>query len=246
MQNRLVVIVCSLLLSLPLYSQLHVGFKAGINYSKTHLIFNLQPTDLVKRINHPGLHISIPIEIPINELVALQPEFTFTTEGSIFYVYRPEEERIYNNLLHYLKLPILAKIMLIETKSTEISIHGGLTPAYAVGIKSTSYPQHVVGTVRTEPASFADTNTNRFDLSLNAGISLEKTIAKEIKMLLGARYNLGVYDIDNSKERTSFTESFYLSLGLLIPLKKIFKTQINPSFQTNVFSQSISSIVTPN
>jgi len=225
MQNRLVLFTLSFLLTLPLYSQIHIGFKAGINYSKTHLIFNLQPTDLVKRINHPGLHVSIPVEIPINELVTLQPELTYTTEGSIFYVYRLEEERIYNNLLHYLKLPLLAKILLLETKHSEISIHGGFTPAYAVGIKSTSYPQHVVGTVRTEPASFATTNTNRFDLSLNAGISLEKTLAKEIKMLIGARYNLGVYDIDNSVDRTSFTESFYLSLGLLIPLKKIFKTE---------------------
>lgn len=224
MLNRLFLILLILLASLSLFSQIHVGFKAGINYSKTHLIFNLQPTDLVKRINHPGIHISIPIEVPINDLLTLQPELTYTTEGSIFYVYRPEEERIYNNLLHYLKLPILAKIVLLESDYYTISIHGGVTPAYAVGIKSTSYPQHF-GIVRTEPASFAHTNTNRFDLSLNAGISLEKTIAKEIKMLLGVRYNLGVYDIDNTEERTSFTESLYLSLGLMIPLKKILKTE---------------------
>lgn len=223
MQNRLVFIGLFLSLSLSLFCQVHIGFKAGINYSKTNLIFNIQPTDLVKRINHPGLHFSIPVEIKVNDLLTLQPELTYTDEGSIFYVNRLEEERIYNNLLHYLKLPLLAKILLLETEDYQISIHGGVTPAYAIGIRSISYPQFV-GVVREEPVSFQATNTNRFDLSLNAGFSIEKTIAKEIKMSLGGRYNLGVYDIDNSVERTSFTESIYLSFGLLIPLKKVIKS----------------------
>ncbi len=233
MQNRLLLIGLFLSLSLSLFCQVHIGFKAGINYSKTHLIFNLQPTDLVKRINHPGLHVSIPVEIRINDLLTLQPELTYTDEGSIFYVNRLEEERIYNNLLHYLKLPLLAKILLLETDNSQISIHGGLTPAFAVGIKSFSYPQYA-GVIREEPTSFQAANMNRFDLSLNAGISLEKTIAKEIKMLLGARYHLGVYDIDNSAERTTFTESIYLSLGLLIPFKKILKNKSETS-TTNAF-----------
>jgi len=222
MQNRLVLIICCCFLCFPLFSQIHVGFKAGINYSNTHLIFNLQPTDLVERLDHPGLQVSIPVEVPINDLLWLQTELTYTSEGSIFYVYRLEEERIYNNLLHYLRLPVLAKILLLKTNAYKISLIGGITPAYAVGIKSTSYPQYV-GIIRQEPASFSTLNTHRFDLSLNAGASIEKTLAKDIKMLLGARYNLGVFDIDTTSERTSFTESFYLSLGLLIPLKKIFK-----------------------
>lgn len=222
MQSRPFFTLCCCFFFLPIFSQTHIGFKAGINYSKTHLIFNLQATDRVKRINHPSLHVSIPIEIAINHLLSLQPEIAYTSEGSTFSVSRPEEERIYNNLLHYIKLSVIAKILLIKTNSYNISLLGGVTPAYAIGIKSTSFPQYF-GVVRYEPASFAIMNASRFDFALNIGASIEKNIAKEIKMILATRYNLGILDIDTTEERTSFTEGFYLSLGLLIPLKQIFK-----------------------
>lgn len=218
MRNRLFLFVFLSLLASSAKAQSYIGFKGGMNYSKTHLIFNIEPKDLVRRSNFAGFYISIPASIKINDIFSFQPELVFTTEGSVFTVFRPEEERIYENLLYYLKIPLLAKITLLQEDAYQVNVLGGITPAYAIGIQSTSYQKRIADTSRKEPASFSTTNTNRFNLALNAGASLEKTIAKDLKIVLSAQYNLGIFDIDTTSDRTSFTEGIYVGLGLMVPL----------------------------
>lgn len=218
MKNRLFF----LLFLLPAFqttAQHFIGFKAGISYSNTYLSFNLTDEDLIQRGYLPGLQLGIPFELKVNDLLIIQPEILIATEGSFLNVYRTEEQRIYNNALLYVKMPLLAKTTLWKEKNYQVHALIGLTPAYAIDVKSISYPQGL-GTIRQEPISFETANVKHFDLAASAGIDVEKTIAKGIKMVLEARYNLGLYNIEEMTERTSFTESFYLTIGLLMPIKE--------------------------
>jgi len=219
MQNRFLLLALLLYLPYLLQAQSYIGFAAGISQSKTRLNFNIEPTELVKRGDLLGLAFGIPLEFKLNELVRLQPELLFATEGSLLSVFRPEEQRTYHNILYYFKIPILAKILLMKDKQYQISLLAGFTPAYAIGINSFSFAQDFRSS-RKEPISFATANLNRFDLALNAGASVEKTIAQGIKMALTARYNLGIYNISQEVARSSFTESLQLTLGLWMPLKR--------------------------
>ena len=216
--NRFLLFAILSIFSILVQAQNHIGFKAGISYSNTYLPYNITATDVIKRGYLPGLQLGIPIEIKVNDLFYVQPELILGTEGSFLYVYRPEEQRIYNNVLLYLKLPLLGKVVLLKENNYQLNGLAGITPAYAIGIKSISYPQQP-GVIREEPIDFPSSQTKRFDLALNLGMNIEKTIAKSIKMVLEIRYNVGLYDIAASTERTSFTESFYLTLGLFMPLR---------------------------
>jgi len=220
MQNRFLCFTFLLFLPYLVQSQSFIGFNAGISQSKTRLSFNVAPTELTKRGDLLGLAIGIPLEFKLNDLVRLQPELLFATEGALLSVFRPEEQRTYNNILYYLKIPVLVKFLLLKEDHYQISVLAGLTPAYAIGIKSYSFSQPFRYNSRTEQISFATAEINRFDIALNAGLSVEKTIAKGIKMALSARYNLGVYNISQEVGRSSFTESLQLTLGLWIPLKR--------------------------
>ena len=113
---------------------------------------------------------------------------------------------------------LLAKTTLWKKKNYQAHALLGVTPAYALDIKSISYPQGF-GAIREEPISFETAQIRHFDLALSAGLDIEKTIAKGIKMVLETRYNLGLYNIEKLADRTSFTESFYLTIGLLMPIK---------------------------
>ena len=218
MKNRLLLLLF-LLPALKIAAQNFIGFKSGISYSNTYLSFNLTDEDLIQRGYLPGLQLGIPFELKINDLLTIQPEIIIATEGSFLNVYRTEEQRIYNNTLLYIKVPLLAKTTLWKGKNYQAHALLGVTPAYAIDIKSISYPQEL-GIIREEPISFEMAQIKHFDLAMSAGFDIEKTIAKGIKMILETRYNLGLYNIENLPERTSFTESFYLTIGLLIPIKE--------------------------
>ena len=220
-KNRLLLLLFFVLPTLQATAQNFIGFKAGVSYSNTYLPFNLMSEDLVQRSYLPGLQLGIPIQIKVNELLTIQPEIIIATEGSFLNVFRAEEQRIYNNALVYIKMPLLAKTTLWKKKNYQVHALLGVTPAYAIDIKSISYPQGFrTITIREEPISFETSTVKRFDLALSAGLDIQKTIAKGIKMVLETRYNLGLYDIEKLAERTSFTESFYLTIGLLMPIKR--------------------------
>ncbi len=218
MKNRLLLLLL-LLPTLKITAQNFIGFKAGVSYSNTYLSFNLTDEDLIQRGYLPGLQLGIPIQLKVNDLLTIQPEIIIATEGSLLNVFRTEEQRIYNNALIYIKMPILAKTTLWKNKNYQVHPLLGITPAYAIDIKSTSFPQGF-GTIREEPISFETAQIKHFDLAISAGLDVEKTIAKGIKMVLETRYNLGLYNIENLAGRTSFTESFYLTIGLLMPIKR--------------------------
>jgi len=206
-KNRLLLLLLFILPTLKATAQNFIGFKAGVSYSNTYLPFNLMPEDLVQRSYLAGLQLGIPIQIKVNELLTIQPEIIIATEG-------------YNNALIYIKMPLLAKTTLWKKKNYQVHALLGVTPAYAIDIKSSSFRQGFGTPIREESISFETAHIKHFDLAMSAGLDIEKTIAKGIKMVLETRYNLGLYDIEKLAERTSFTESFYLTIGLLMPLKK--------------------------
>jgi len=218
MNNRFLLLLLLFLPTFKATAQNFIGFKAGVSYSNTYLTFNLTAEDLIQRVYLPGLQLGIPIQLKVNDLLTIQPEIIIATEGSLLNVFRTEERRIYNNSLLYIKMPLLAKTTLWKKKNYQAHALLGVTPAYAIDIRSTSFSQGF-GTIREEPISFETASIKHFDLALSAGIDVEKTIAKGLKMVLETRYNLGLYDIEKLAERTSFTESFYLTIGLLMPIK---------------------------
>jgi len=221
MQNRFLLLALLFFFPSLLQAQTFIGFNAGISQSKTRLNFNVASTEIARRGDLLGLAIGIPLELKLNDVVRLQPELLFATEGALLSVLRPEEQRTYHNILYYLKIPILVKVLVLKEKNYQVGLLAGFTPAYAIGIKSFSFSFfNPLRLSTTESISFATANINRFDLALSAGASVEKTIAQGIKMALTARYNMGVYNISQEVTRSSFTESLQLTLGLWMPLKR--------------------------
>ncbi len=198
--------------------QTYIGFKAGITQSRSTLFFNIDPGTASKRGNLTGLYFSVPLDISINELLTFHPELAIASEGSLLTVFGAEENRVYNNALFYFKLPLLAKVNILKNEQYQFGVLAGLIPAYAIGIKSYYYPFFNIRKSIELPVSFEEANVQRFDLGISLGASIEKTIAKGLKVILEGRYSLGLVDIEENPNQTTTIESFNLTLGLLTPL----------------------------
>ena len=206
--------------SFPVFAQSYIGFKGGINRSKSTFLFNINPALTTDRGELDGFYFSVPLEIKVNDLFDFLPALVFASEGSVFSVQVLEEERTHNNAIIYAKLPILAKLKLLQKKNYDFGIVAGVIPAYALSVKSFYYTFSDLRKNIKVPVNFETAGINRFDLAISFGINTEKTIAKGWKIVLDARYNLGLLDVDNHTELTTTTESFSLTLGILTPLFK--------------------------
>ena len=215
---RLFILLITLFASGIIHGQTYIGFKAGITQSKSTLSFNIDPDKAAKRGDLTGFYFGVPLEISVNDMLAFRLEPSITSEGSLVTVFDAEESRVYNNALFFVKLPLLAKINLLKAKQYEFGILAGLVPAYAVGIKSYYYPFFNIRESVEVPINFEQANLQRFDLALNLGVGIEKTIAKGLKVILEGRYSLGLMDMERNPDRTTTVESFNLTLGLLTPL----------------------------
>jgi hypothetical protein len=92
---------------------IELGLKAGLNISNLYTIDNNSITDMIF-----GFNAGMSLKLPVNSLIAIQPELYITTKGGIIR---------YNNLLlkdnanfnlTYLELPVLGVIKVSEHQTS--------------------------------------------------------------------------------------------------------------------------------
>ena len=217
---RLLLILSIFLLNLPCDAQTYLGWKGGINRSHSALLFDLQPRTITSTGDLFGFYFGLPFEYQLNDLVNFIPEVALVSEGSVVSVSIQEEERTYNNLILYAKVPLVAKLKLLKNNDYEFGIVGGVVPAYALAIKSFYFSSNSFSRSVEEDTDFEKAGVRRYDLGLVMGLNTEKVIAKGLKLTIDLRYHLGLLDIQAISQLTNTTESLNLTIGLLTPIFK--------------------------
>lgn len=188
-------IVCALSLALVLtapsaaFAQ-QIGMKGGINFASLTPEEDEDPETSRRKGPVGGIWVAVPI----GARFAVQTEALFAEKGVTFEA-NPAVGLDYAKVrLHYLELPILARIELSEPASpARVFLLGGLTPAFELGARSTVSIQ---GEVRS--MGFGD-QIKPFDLGLAGGVGVAFGRA-----LVEARYTHGVLHInedDNGEDR---------------------------------------------
>lgn len=216
--NRLLILYTLIALPTFLFAQTYVGFKGGINRSQSNFVFNLNPNTITASGNLDGFYFSIPVEVTGKKLIDFLTEVALISDGSILSVQRQAESRTYNNTILFVKVPLLAKVKLLQHKDYELSMIGGIVPAYALDVKSTYFTLADLRTFIDVPISFEQAGIRRFDAGIALGLNTHKVIAKGWKITLDLRYQFGLLNLENRTELTTTTESFSLALGILTPI----------------------------
>ena len=215
---RLINLLLFLGFSYSIFAQSYIGFKGGINQSKSIFFFNIDPVDVINTGDLNGFYFSIPAEFYLTDNFSLLPELALISDGTVLSVQTRENQRIYHNTIFYTKIPILGKYTIFQHQQYKFSLMGGVTPAYALAVKSYYYTTVNFNSTIDVPINFEEAGIRRFDLALSAGLNLEKIIAKGWKILLDIRYNSGTLDIESHSPLTNTSENVQLTFGLLAPL----------------------------
>jgi hypothetical protein len=218
--KRLFILLPTFLFCYSLLAQTYLGFKGGINRSKSTYAFNINAATISDRADLYGVYFGIPLEIEIDDLVNFMPELVIASEGSVISVQTDEGHKTYNNALIYAKIPLIAKLKLLRNKNYEFGILGGIVPAYAIDLTSYFFTLSDVRNTTNVPLTFEEAGIKRFDMGLSVGLNTEKIIAKGWKIVIDLRYNLGVLDVEKYAALTTTTESFSLTVGILMPVFK--------------------------
>lgn len=173
--------------------ELHVGIKAGANYSNVYS----ESGEGYVADGKTGLAAGVFVSIPLGKLIGIQPELMysqkgFKTEGAVF------DGSITSN---FLDVPILLQI-----KPTEnISLLAGPQFSYLL---STKYELNGFSTIDEEDL---DDNNNRATLGISAGVDF--TIQSFLISARGA-WDLSKVNKDNSTSDINYkNQLFQLTLG---------------------------------
>ncbi|MBX0292632.1 PorT family protein [Hymenobacter sp. HSC-4F20] len=169
--KRTLLLLLVLLLAATAHAQL--GLKAGINAAVLDGD-NLGSTSTkYKTYYHAGIFYEADLIGPIS----IQPELLYSLQGSSF----KDALGNYNAKLHYLNLPVLAKVTV-----GPVFVEAG--PQFGFLLSKDASGDLSVSSSGTGPYS----SYKRGDLSLCAGAGLKLS-----NLLIGARFNAGVNDIND-------------------------------------------------
>lgn len=187
-QFLIVALVLGNLSMQKMYSQAEFGVKGGLNFS------NLYTEDVDDQNMLAGFNLGLFTEIPVSDMVSVQPEINFTTKGA---------QLVYNNALvqgtakfrlNYVEIPLLLKINVADA----FNVHVGPYAALLVDSKITNETEN--GTFDFENTINPD-DLNKFDAGLAAGIGFDTS-----SFGLGLRYNYGLVTV--GKERTFLGQTY--------------------------------------
>jgi len=183
------------------------GAKAGLNVS--NLTGDIEDTKSLL-----GAHVGVFAEFKITDKFSFQPELLYSMQGAKTeytevegdsYSYK-EEEKI---KLSYINIPLMAKFYVSE----KFSLEAGPQIGFLMSAKS---DYEISETIDGDTTSFSDEddikdNLKGIDFGLNLGLSYDFTE----NLFAGARYNLGLSDInDTDAENFEIKNSgFQVSVG---------------------------------
>ncbi len=166
------------------------GVKGGINFS------TLKANDSEDNNIRTGFNIGLFSKMPLNSIIAIQPELYYTTKGS---------EVTYNNTfvdgtasfnVNYIELPVLLVINITKN----FNLHAG--PYVAVLISGKTKNESNVNLFNFEDNINVD-DFNRVDAGLAAGIGIDFKV-----LSLGARYNYGLTKVGKERNYAGTTYIF--------------------------------------
>lgn len=157
------------------------GLKGGLNF--TNLYINNVGDDKMKA----GWHAGIFAKFPLAKGVSLQPELLYSNKGSkLNYTAATIGTGEYRFNLNYWELPVLLSFNIAEN----FHINAGPYIAYLMKADITDINKN--GTVN-QLLSLNEDNFKRWDVGAAAGLGFDVE-----KFTLGARYTMGLTEINNS------------------------------------------------
>ncbi|MDR0754720.1 MAG: PorT family protein [Prevotellaceae bacterium] len=182
MKKILLITLVALLGMATANAQIKFGAKAGVNLATL--------TDLEDAKFKLGFHVGGFAEFTITDVIAIQPELLFSTQGTTS-SFETSYEGVDVNVdqtvnLNYINLPILLKVKLAEGLSAEVGPQVGLLLSAKAKIEGSLLG---IGFSRSENIK-SDLTT--LDVAAVAGLSY--TFAE--KFVVGARYNFGLTNLN--------------------------------------------------
>lgn len=161
------------------------GLKAGLNLA------NLYVDEVDDESFKVGFNAGMYAKLPVTRGLSIQPELIYSNKGAkVTYDTRVPllggEEGEYRFNLHYVELPVMAVINIVQN----FNIHAGPYVSYLAAANITRLNDD------NEVSRVADLkadNFNRIDYGLAAGVGLDFQ-----NLTIGARYNYGLREIGES------------------------------------------------
>lgn len=188
MKKVMIVLMISLF-CIPCFSQIGVGAKFGISS------YTLSGEDKSDKF---GLHGGLLLQIPINKLLSVQPEFVFSQEGNELEI----DDEVVGQYLNYFNIPVLLQV---KTKSG-FFMEAGPQIGFLLNAKS-----------KETGGMEVDIKDQLKSTNLSVGIGIGYRF--KFGLGIGGRYNIGLTDLPKS-DQPEPTKSSGIQLGLSYVFKK--------------------------
>jgi|SRR5690606_21281040 len=182
--------------------EVRMGIKGGVNFA------TLSGDNLGDIKSRTGFHIGGLVEVPLSEQFSIQPEILYSTQGARYQEKGTElgVEYDFKTTAHldYIQVPVMAKFYVIEG----LAVEAGPEVAFLTSSKG-KYEGKIGGVTVSEEDDLDD--IAKVDFGVGLGVSYRLPVG----VFFGARYNLGLTNIndaadDNQKIRNNV---FQLSAG---------------------------------
>ena len=228
MKNRILILFCILIITIPSLAQFQVGASVGANLSG----LSINPDVAGRNINtNSGLTAGVTLVYNFSSMIGVQLEPAYTQAGASIYSAQTEEGLILEIdqtiEMRYIALPILVKV----------SFPGDFITPYLLGGANIGFPlddtKLTIDNVTVNGEDFTTNLPNElleqelknesidFGLSFGAGLSFPIGV---IDMFFQAQYNLGLTDINDEEPQEGIiqdeikTRGFEVTGGVLFAL----------------------------
>ncbi|QAA80594.1 PorT family protein [Aequorivita sp. H23M31] len=195
MRKGLLIILVTLFALSVEAQEVRLGIKAGINLA-TLKGAGAKDFDSKTGINFGGF-----VEIPVSKNFYLQPELLYSAQGikaEYFHVMSVEKRvaKVHRNIqldLHYLNIPIMAKVYLLEGFALEVGPQLGFIISAKKNVKvdvSGELSDEAINVVKAEYAVGKSDVKEAFK-TVELGLGFGPTYQSEMGILLGARFTFG-------------------------------------------------------
>ncbi len=200
MKKALYLIAALLLAGIAAQAQtIYLGPKIGANISTLAVSPNSSLTNYKQRV---GLHVGAMANVGLSEMFSIQAELGYSQLGSKIEV--PIVGTTTDLSLGYMEIPVMAQLKLGAAEKLQFFVEAGA----GIGL-------FLSGKFEDESVNKEDYKGSNFFGAFGGGLLIP---AGQGKVMLGARYGLGLSDINNSRLATSEikTRNIGISAGYLI------------------------------
>ena len=163
-----------------------------------------------------GIRAAAVSEIPLTSFLSIEAQIAFSQRPNRELVWRLNPDIDYRQaMIEYIEVPVLAKFN-VNVNSFSVAAYIGPNISYGLKVRASSLQPEFT----TEKIPFEELNLSRFDMGLNLGVGLDKTISKNRKIFLVYLFYLGLKDIDQNQFSEMYNQGAFVNLGFLIPLSE--------------------------